>query len=132
MFLKLYLIALPIFFLIDLIWLGLIAKAFYTKQIGFLMRPQIDWPPAIAFYLLFVVGLVQFVIAPAMERDSWTHAMLYGALFGLICYATYDLSNLSTLKDWPVTVTVVDLVWGATLASSVSVATYFVAKKIGW
>ncbi len=132
MFLKLYFIALPVFFLIDLIWLGLVAKTFYTKQIGFLMRPEIYWPAAIVFYLLFVVGLVLFVIAPAMERDSWKHAMLYGALFGLICYATYDLSNLSTLKDWPVTVTVVDLVWGATLAASVSVATYLIAKKIGW
>jgi uncharacterized membrane protein len=132
MFLKLYLAAITVFFAIDMIWLGLIAKDFYKKQIGFLMRPDIHWPAAIAFYLLFVVGLVLFVIQPALQRSSWTHALLYGALFGLICYATYDLSNLATLKDWPVVVTVVDLIWGATLAASVSTITFFLARQFKW
>ena len=72
----------------------------------------------------------RFVIAPAFEKKSWTDALMFGALFGLITYATYDLSNLATIKDWPLLVTIVDLVWGATLAASVSTATYFIARKL--
>ena len=131
MFLKLYLIALPVFFIIDMVWLALVAKGFYAKQIGFLMKPDINWAAAIIFYLLFIVGLVQFVITPALEKNSWMHALLFGALFGLITYATYDLTNLATLKDWPILVTIVDLIWGAVLAAAVSSITYFIAVKIG-
>lgn len=130
MFLKLYAIALPVFFAIDMVWLGFVAKNFYRDQIGFLMNSQINWGAAVAFYLLFVVGLVLFVITPAIEKNSWMHALVFGALFGLITYATYDLSNLATLKDWPVLVTIVDLAWGATLAASVSTATYFIARNV--
>jgi uncharacterized membrane protein len=131
MILKLYVIALPIFFAIDMVWLGFVAKNFYRNQIGFLMRSDINWVAAIVFYLLFMVGLVLFVIAPAIEKNSWMHALLFGALFGLITYATYDLTNLATLKDWPLLVTVVDLAWGAALAALVSTVTYFIARKIG-
>jgi uncharacterized membrane protein len=131
MFLKLYCIALPIFFGMDMVWLGVAAKSFYTKQIGFLMTPKVNWVAAILFYLLFLAGLVVFVIAPAVERDSWGRALLLGALFGLITYATYDLTNLATLKDWPVALTVVDLIWGTILAGSVSVGTYLIARKLG-
>jgi uncharacterized membrane protein len=131
MFIKLYFIALPIFFAIDMIWLGFIAKSFYAKQIGFLMKPNINWTAAILFYLLFISGLVIFVIIPAVEKHSWVHALLFGAFFGLITYATYDLTNLATLKDWPMLVTSVDLVWGAVLAASISIGTYFIANTIG-
>jgi uncharacterized membrane protein len=131
MFIKLYAIALPVFFIIDMIWLVLVAKDFYKNQIGFLMRPDINWTAAIVFYLLFIVGLVLFVIGPAMEKNSWIYALLFGALFGLITYATYDLTNLATLKDWPILVTIVDLIWGMTLAASVSVVSFFIASKIG-
>jgi uncharacterized membrane protein len=130
MFIKLFLIALPVFFIVDLIWLVLVAKKFYQDQIGFLMRPDIKWFAAIMFYLLFISGLVLFVISPALEKHSWVHALLYGALFGLITYATYDLTNLATLKDWPILVTIVDLIWGTVLAASISVVTYFIAGKI--
>ena len=130
MFIKLYAVALPVFFVIDMIWLGLVAKNFYRNQIGFLMKSEVNWIAALIFYLLFVVGLVVFVIAPAIEKKSWIHALLFGALFGLITYATYDLSNLATLKDWPLLVTIVDLVWGATLAASVSTITYYVAHRM--
>lgn len=130
MFLKLYLIALPVFFAIDMVWLGLVAKNFYNRQIGFLMKPDINWTAAIVFYLLFIGGLVTFVISPAFEKQSWIHALLYGAFFGLVSYATYDLTNLATTKDWPLLVTLVDLTWGAILAASVSVASYFIASKV--
>jgi uncharacterized membrane protein len=130
MFIKLFLIALPVFFVIDMVWLVLIAKEFYQKQIGFLMRPDINWYAAIIFYLLFVAGLVVFVISPAIEKHSWLHALLFGAFFGLITYATYDLTNLATTKNWPLLVTIVDLVWGTVLAASISVITYLIAVKI--
>ena len=130
MFIKLFLIALPVFFAIDMVWLVLVAKKFYQDQIGFLMRPDINWAAAIIFYMLFIAGLVVFVISPAVEKQSWIHAVLYGAFLGLITYATYDLTNLATMKDWPLTVTIVDLIWGSVLASSVSVITYFIANKI--
>lgn len=128
---KLYLIALPVFFAIDMVWLGLIAKGFYRRQIGSLMREAVNWPAAVIFYLLFILGLVVFVVAPAVDDGSWLRALLYGALFGLIAYATYDLTNLATLRDWPLLVTVVDLIWGAVLAASVSVATYGIAVRLG-
>jgi uncharacterized membrane protein len=128
---KLYLIGLPVFFAIDMVWLGLVAKGFYRRQIGFLMRDGFNWPAAVAFYLLFILGLVVFVIAPAMDRSSWLRALGYGALFGLITYATYDLTNLATVRDWPLLLTFVDLAWGATLAAAVSVATYGIASRIG-
>lgn len=130
MFIKLYAIALPVFFAIDMVWLGLVAKNFYKNQIGFLMKTDINWTAAILFYLLFIVGLVLFVIAPAIEKSSWIYALIFGALFGLISYATYDLTNLATLKDWPLLVTIVDLAWGATLGALVSVITYLIAGKI--
>jgi uncharacterized membrane protein len=127
---KQFLIALPVFFVIDMIWLVFVAKKFYHEQIGFLLKPDINWTAAIIFYLLFIAGLVIFVITPAVEKHSWVHALLFGALFGLITYATYDLTNLATMKDWPLLVTIVDLIWGTILASSISLITYLIANKL--
>jgi uncharacterized membrane protein len=130
MFLKLFGIALPVFFAIDMLWLGFIAKDFYAKQIGGIMKPDINWTAAIIFYLIFIAGLVVFVITPAVLKNSWTHAVLMGALFGFVCYATYDLTNLAVAKDWPLLVTIIDLIWGAVLAASVSVITFLIASKV--
>lgn len=131
MFIKLYFIALPVFLAIDLVWLGLIAKNLYSQQLGYLMKTNPNWLAAILFYLLFVVGLVVFVLEPAIAKQSWQHALILGALFGLISYATYDLTNLATIKDWPLLVTVIDLIWGATLSASVSVISYLVFIRLG-
>jgi uncharacterized membrane protein len=128
-FIKIYLITLPIFFAIDMIWLGFIAKDFYRENLGQLLSPNINWTAAIIFYLLFIGGLVVFVISPAVEKNSLVHALIYGALFGLITYATYDLTNLATLKDWSLTVTIVDLIWGMVLSASVSTISYFISNK---
>ena len=130
MLIKLYAISLPVFFAIDMVWLGVVAKDFYRAQIGHLMKPDVNWIAAIIFYLIFITGLVVFVITPAIEKGQWTHALLFGALFGFVCYATYDLTNLAVTKDWPILVTIVDLAWGAVLASSVSTVTYFIISKI--
>ena len=131
MFAKLYFLALPIFFALDMCWLGVIAKNFYRDQIGSLLKPDVNWTAAILFYLLFIFGMVVFVIHPAVSKGSFQHALLYGALFGLICYATYDLTNLAVAKDWPVFVTIVDMAWGTVLAGLVCSLTYLLAKKIG-
>lgn len=131
MFVKLYFIALPVFFVIDMVWLGLVAKNFYRSQIGGLMKSDVNWLAAVIFYLIFIVGLVVFVVQPAMAKGTWVHALVFGALFGLVCYATYDLTNLAVTKDWPLLVTVVDLIWGAVLAAAVSTVTYVIANKLG-
>jgi uncharacterized membrane protein len=123
-FLKLYLITFVIFFVIDLIWLGIIAKNLYQRQIGHLMAEQVNWFAAILFYLLFIGGLVFFVLMPAVDAGSLGKAILYGALFGFITYATYDLTNLATLKNWPWQITVIDLTWGTFLGMSTSLFSY--------
>jgi len=116
----LYLITLAVFFLIDMVWLGVVAKGFYRRHLGTMLSPKVNWGAAILFYLLFIAGLLIFVIRPAFAQGTVLPALLLGALFGLISYATYDLSNLATLRDWPLIVTVVDLVWGTTLGGLVS------------
>jgi uncharacterized membrane protein len=129
-FIKIYLITLPVFFAIDMIWLGFIAKDFYRENIGQLLTPNINWTAAIVFYLMFIAGLIIFVISPAIEKNSWHYALIYGSLFGLITYATYDLTNLATLKDWSLKVTIVDLIWGMVLSASVSTVSYFISNKL--
>lgn len=93
------------------------------------MRSPVLWTPAILFYLIFLVGVVVFVIEPAVERREWMRALWMGALFGLITYATYDLTNLATLKNWPLPLVLVDLAWGTVLTASVAVGTYWLAIK---
>ena len=130
--LRVYLVAVVVFFAVDLVWLGVIAKNFYQKQIGFLLSPQVNWVAAISFYLLYIAGMIFFVIAPALSRGSWQTALLTGAFFGFITYATYDLTNLATLKDWPLLVTIVDLAWGTTLGASVSTITFLIVRAFNW
>lgn len=129
-FIKAYLISLPIFLVIDVIWLTLISKKFYAQQLGYLMKTEVNFVAAGLFYLLFVVGLVVFAVLPALEKSSWPQALFLGALLGLISYATYDLTNLATVKDWPWVITVVDLAWGTFLGASVSLLSYFILTKI--
>lgn len=129
---RVYLVAIVIFFTIDLIWLGLVAQRFYQNQIGFLLSPRVNWPAAITFYLLYVGGMVFFVIQPALAQDSWRVALFTGAFFGFITYATYDLTNLATIKDWPLLVTAVDLLWGTTLGASVSLGTFLILNFLSW
>lgn len=131
MFFKLYAIALPVFLGIDFVWLAFIAKSYYAKQLGYLMAKTPNLLAAGIFYLLFIAGVIFFVIEPAMEKKSWMYALSAGALFGLVTYATYDLTNLATIKDWPLQVTIVDLIWGTTLSTSVATLTFWIAQKLG-
>ena len=129
-FFKLYAVAVVTFLIIDLIWLGVIARSFYQAQIGHLMRSNVNWAAALVFYLVFVSGIVVLVVWPAIERQSLQHAVLLGGLFGLVTYAAYDLTNLATLKGFPLTVALVDLVWGAVLCTTVSTITYLASSRL--
>jgi uncharacterized membrane protein len=126
---KLYLVLLAAFFAIDMFWLGLVARSFYQQYLGFLMAPSPNWFVAAIFYLLFIVGILVFVVVPGLESGSLKTTLLRAALFGLITYATYDLTNLATIKDWPVLITVVDLLWGTFLSVSVSSVGFVVGKR---
>lgn len=127
-FLKSYGVAIFIFFAIDMLWLGLIAKKVYAKHLGFLMAPNVKWIAAIIFYFLFVAGLVFFVVQPAIEKTSFLYALLGGMFFGLVTYATYDLTNLATLNKWPLKITLIDLIWGTSLGGLVSTITYLILR----
>jgi len=116
------------FLLIDGIWLLVIAKDFYRSRLGDLFAPAL--PAAAVFYLVYTLGLCIFVVAPALTRGSLSYALMYGALFGFFAYATYDLTNLATLKNWSLTLSVVDMCWGAVLSASVAAISYSVGKML--
>ena len=128
-FLYLYLCTVPVFFLIDMLWLGVVAKGFYQQHLGYLIGP-INWPAAIIFYLLFIVGIIIFAVAPALETQSLIKAVVLGALFGLFTYATYDLTNLATIKDWPLIVVFVDIIWGMVLSGSVAAVSFIIGRAL--
>lgn len=127
-YLKLYALTVPVFFMIDLIWLGVIAKGFYQKNLSYILSPQVNWPAAIIFYLLFIAGILIFAVVPAVTKDSWQHAMLYGALFGFFTYMTYELTNLALLKDWPLNIVVIDIIWGVVLCTAVATLSFILAR----
>lgn len=102
--LKLYALTLAVFLAVDLLWLGVLARSFYQTHLGPLLSPVVNWPAALVFYLLYVVGILVFAVLPGLAKDSLAVADGWGALFGFFTYATYDLTNLATLKDWPLRV----------------------------
>ena len=127
-YLKLYLLTVPVFFIIDLIWLGVVAKSFYQKNLKYILSPNVNWTAAIIFYLIYIAGILIFAVLPAIAKDSLRHAAVWGALFGFFTYATYDLTNLALLKDWPIIIVIVDILWGVVLCSAVATLSFFVAK----
>ena len=94
------------------------------------MAPQPNWPVAIIFYILFVIGLMVFVLLPALSANNMGHALLYGMLFGFFTYVTYDLTNWATLKDWPWFLSLVDIIWGSSLGALTSSMSYYVLKHV--
>jgi uncharacterized membrane protein len=119
-----YLITLLVYLSLDLLWMGVVARQFYTKHLGYLFKPNFDLVAGVLFYLLFCVGLLVFVIRPAQrESHSLLKSMSLGFLFGLVAYSAYDLTNHATIKGWPLIVTVVDMLWGGAL-SAISVGTF--------
>jgi len=127
-YLKVYVFAFAGFLALDMVWLAIVARGFYRSQLGFLLSDQPNWWAAISFYLLFVVGLLVFAVLPGLQAGSLRTALLLGGFFGLVTYATYDLTNMATVKNWPWLVTLVDMAWGVVLATSVSGIGYLVGR----
>ena len=130
-FLKLYGLTALVFFAIDLVWLGVVASGFYQRHLGHLLRPDVLWGAALLFYLLYIAGLLVFAVLPGLQAASLVRTMAMGAFFGLVAYATFDLTCLALLRDFPVVVVVVDLIWGMVLTASVSAAGFGVGRWLG-
>jgi uncharacterized membrane protein len=127
-YIKLYLLTVPIFFAIDLLWLGVLAKNLYQKNLSHLLSPEVNWPAAFVFYFLYIAGIILFAVKPAIDSQSLAKAAIWGALFGFFTYATYDLTNLATLKDWPIKIVVIDILWGTVLCTSVASGSYLIGR----
>jgi uncharacterized membrane protein len=123
-------VTLSIFFAIDLVWLGVVARNFYQEQIGHLMSPEVNWAAAVLFYAVYIGGIVLFAVKPAFEVGSPARALAYGAALGFVAYATYDLTNQATMRNWPVLVTVIDLAWGTVLTATVAFLSYHVSSRV--
>ena len=124
-FAKHYLLTLLPFVVLDAFWLGMVAPRFYKSQIGFIMAKNPNWLAAVLFYALYIAGMVIFITG---REGTLQQAALRGALFGLVCYATYDLTNLATLEGWPVLITVVDLCWGTFLSATTALAAVWLGR----
>ncbi len=118
-------------FVLDIAWLGLVAKSLYAREMGTLLRPDIQWLPALLFYTLYVAATVVFVVLPAAEQHSFVRALLMGAFFGVATYATYDLTSLALIRDFPVRIAVVDMIWGMVLTAVSSSVGYWAASTWG-
>lgn len=126
-----YLAAGTAFLVLDLLWLGLVAKPFYRAQIGALMLERFNMPAALLFYVCYLGGIVIFATAPALHNDSWRYAIVFGALFGLFTYGTYDMTNLATLRGWTVPMVIVDVTWGTFLAGVSATAGFAAGRLVG-
>ena len=124
-----YLIAAAVFLVLDLLWLGFVAQGLYERFLGDLLTDEPNVAAAVLFYAIFLAGLVYFVIAPAVEEGSLRSALLRGAAFGLVTYATWDLTSLAVIEGFPVALVPIDIAWGAVLAASVSAATFTVSRR---
>jgi uncharacterized membrane protein len=125
-----YIVALAVFCLCDFAWLGFIARSFYQNEIGPLLLDRPRWTAAILFYPLYIAGVMFFCIAPALSAGGWTRALVNGLALGLLAYATYDLSNLATLKGWSVALVVVDVLWGMAVTAVAACAGYAAARSL--
>lgn len=127
-YLKLYGLTIPVFFVIDLIWLGVVARGFYRRRLHFILSADVNWSAAAVFYLIYVAGIIFFSVRPAVASHSLRQAVVLGALFGFFTYATYDLTNMATIKNWPIAIVVVDIVWGVCLCAMVAGISFTLAQ----
>ena len=123
-----YLLTFIVFLMIDMLWLGIIAKNLYQKYLGDFLTDNVNWTAAFIFYFIYVAGVSIFAIYPAVNKDSVFNALVMGALFGVFTYATYDLTNLATLKGWPLPIVFIDILWGAVLTATVSLSGFYFVK----
>jgi uncharacterized membrane protein len=125
-----YLVALVTFFAADMVWLAIMTPRVYRPTLGDITISGVNLPPAIVFYLLYPVGLVIFVVGPALKSGSLAAALVYGALFGFFTYSTYDLTNYATLRNWTFELTVIDVAWGCVLAAIASALAFLAAGRL--
>ena len=123
-----YAVALTVLAIVDALWLGVVAREFYKARLGDMLQDRPVWSAAILFYLVHAVGIAVFAVPPSLAAGSWWSAVLYGGLFGFCVYAAYDLTNLATLRGWPLAVSVVDLTWGAVATAAATVAAYLIVR----
>ena len=127
----LYLLTATIFFAIDLLWLGVFAKGFYDRHLGIFLRDSVNWPAAGLFYSIYIAGILLFVVTPALQNDDGLlKTALMGGLLGLFAYATFDLTNLALVRDWPAIVVWVDMAWGTILTRSVSFVSVWLSRHL--
>ena len=125
-----FLLTVPIFFAVDIVWLGFLGKPLYQKYLGHLMAKDVNWKAAIVFYLLFIVGILIFAVYPALKMDKVSYAIIYGALFGFFTYMTYELTNLAVIKDWAWQIVPIDIIWGVGLCTLVSLGSFYIGKWV--
>jgi len=125
-----YCITALVFFAIDLLWLGVIARNLYAKYLGHFLAERVNWVAAIIFYALYIVGIILFAIEPGVRSDSCSRAVIWGVLYGFFTYATYELTNLAILKNWPVTIVFIDIAWGMALCGIASAAGFWAATRL--
>lgn len=123
-----YICVLLIFSVIDTLWLGTMAAKIYRPLLDDILISNFRPVPAVVFYLFYAVGLTIFALAPALKNGQWTTALLWGALFGLFAYGTYDLTNYATLRNWGLKITAIDMAWGTFVSAAASVLAYFLAS----
>lgn len=128
--LKLYLLTLPVFAAVDLLWIGVLARDLYKTNLGHLLSPTVNWTAAAVFYLLYIGGILLFAVRPGLEEGSVARAALWGALFGFFTYMTYELTNAATLPNWPLKVIVLDTLWGVVLCATIAAASARIGMAI--
>jgi len=129
-FMKLYLLTVPVFFVIDIVWLGVIARGFYRRHLDFILSDDVNWVAAVTFYLIYIAGIIFFAVRPSLASDRLSEAALLGGLFGFFTYATYDLTNMATIRSWPLKIVVIDILWGTCLCALVAGLSFLIARHL--
>ncbi len=124
-----FIITLLIFGAIDFLWLGVIAKNLYQQKLGFVMTDKVNWVAASIFYLMYIGGILYFVIFPDLDNDDWQATLFKGAILGILCYGTYDLTNMATIKNWSYEIVIIDIIWGAFLTGLTSALSFVITQK---
>lgn len=130
LYLKIYGAALTAFLLIDMVWIGLFANSFYRNRLGHLLAEDPNLAAGTIFYFLFIAGLIYFAVRPGLEHNKKSHCIFNAVLYGLVTYGTYDLANLALVKDWPIAVTIVDMIWGVAVSVTVAAISMVFGQKL--
>ena len=129
-YIKLYLLTLPIFFVVDLLWLGVIARDIYQSRLGHLLVAEVNWIAAIVFYLIYIAGILLCAVVPGLAAESMRKTLSCAAAYGFFTYMTYELTNAATLPGWPLSVVIIDTTWGILLCTVVALASHLIGRRL--